>query len=311
MTNATKSLAVIFVILMVLTIAMKWSSGPEASRVFRSTLVNIDTSRVSRVVIDHPGNPMLTLEKENRQWQVSDGGQEQYPADGPGILRAIDELNNLSVNAVATRNPDKFTRYKVDSTGIKVSLYDGEQKLNSIFVGAPQRSGRRSLNNYVRLADENAVYSVEGFLRSTFSKKLDDWRDKRVWEVEQSNISRVDFLYPADSSFTIEKVDNQQWISSGDTLSQREVSSALSRLSSPRTSGFSDALTKESFGTEKYAIQIALSGGKQHRLRLKESPADTTRYIAVSPDSPYVFTFRKSAWDDNVLKSRAELLDKR
>lgn len=309
MTNATKSLAGIFVVLLIVTVAMKWLSGSEVSRAFRSNLFQVDIDQVSKLVIDHPGNPTLTMQKTNEGWQVSkEEGQERYPADATSINGAINKLNNLSVNAVATRNSEKFTRYKVDSTGIKVALYNEDEMLSSIYVGAPQRAGRRSLNNYVRLANEDAVYTVEGFLRSTFSKKLEGWRQKRVWDVEQSNILRVDFLYPADSSFTIKKTANQQWVSSGDTLSNSKVSLALSTLATPRASGFADGLEKESFGNEEYAVQVEMSGGEHHRLRLKESPADTTKYIGVSPDSPYVFSFQKSTWNDNVLKARSEFL---
>lgn len=308
MTNATKSLAVVFIVLLVVTVAMKWSSGPEASQAFRSELVSVDTAAVKKMVINHPLNPTVTLKKDNGGWNVTGQKPEIYPADARSVENAISRLNNLSVNSVATRQPDKYTRYKVDSTGIKVSLYDGEEQLQSIYVGGMQRAGRRSINNYVRLADENAVYVVEGFLKSTFSKGINDWRDKQIWDLEQSNISRVNFLYPADSSFTIRKVKGKQWVSAGDTLSQTSVSTTLSRLANFRASGFADSLSVDDFGKEKYAVQLELTGGERRRFRLRESPADTTIYLGVTERYPYVFTLRKSTWDDYVLKSREELL---
>lgn len=308
MTNATKSLAVVFIVLLVVTVAMKWSSGPEASQAFRSELVSVDTAAVKKMVINHPLNPTVTLKKDNGGWNVTGQKPEIYPADARSVENAISRLNNLSVNSVATRQPDKYTRYKVDSTGIKVSLYDGEEQLQSIYVGGMQRAGRRSINNYVRLADENAVYVVEGFLKSTFSKGINDWRDKQIWDLEQSNISRVNFLYPADSSFTIRKVKGKQWVSAGDTLSQTSVSTTLSRLANFRASGFADSLSVDDFGKEKYAVQLELTGGERRRFRLRESPADTTIYLGITERYPYVFTLRKSTWDDYVLKSREELL---
>jgi hypothetical protein len=308
MTNATKSLAVIFVVLLVLTAAVKWSSGPAASDAFRSNLVEVDTAQVNKMVIENPVNPTLTFQRNDQQWTVSGNTQENYPADASGVTRAINRLNDLKVNAVATRNPEKFTRYKVDSTGIKISLYDDNDLLNSILIGAPQRAGQRSMNTYVRLADEDAVYTVEVFLQSTFSRELNDWRDKVVWDVDQSNISRVDFLYPADSSFTIEKVDTQNWVSDGDSLSYTEVNSVLSRLDRVNASDFADSVSTDAFGTEKYALQIELSGGERRRLRLKDTPADSTVYLGAHPDFPYVFTLQKNTWDDYALKSRDELL---
>lgn len=309
MTNATKSLAIIFVVLLVLTAAVKWSSGPAASEAFRSSLFEVDTAQVNKVTIESPVNPTLTFQRSNQQWNVSGETQETYPADRNKIIRAINELNGLTINSVATRDPEKFTRYKVDSTGVKISMYDDDDLLNSIFVGAPQRAGQRSLNTHVRLFDEDAVYTVEGFLRRQFPLNLNDWRDKIVWNVDQSNISRVDFLYPADSSFTIEKVGTRAWVSDGDSLSYTTVNTVLSRLDRVNASGFADSLSTDAFGTEKYALQIELSGGERRRLRLKETPADSTVYLGTHPDFPYVFSLSKNTWDDYVLKSRDELLE--
>lgn len=308
MTNATKTLAIIFVVLSVVTAGLKWSSGSKGSAAFTSELVSVDTAKVSKMVISRPTEPKVTLTKKNGAWKVSMGSDASYPADGETIKRTIQTLNQLSVNAVATRNPDKFARYKVeDSTGTKVSLYGGDELLKSIFVGAQNRQGR-SFNSYVRLANQNSVYTVEGFLRPRFAKKLEDWREKTVWDVDQNNISRVDYMYQADSSFVMTKTDDNQWVSDGDTLSSTKASRVLSELSAPEVTGFPKAPSKENFGTETYALQIELSNGQKHRLRLKESPSDTTEYIGVSPDYPYVFSFRKNVWDENVLKSRGELL---
>lgn len=308
MTNATKTLATIFVIFAVITAAVKWSSGPEASQAFRSTLVSVDTSQVSKIVIQNPTAPNLTLTKQHNQWTVKGGNGPQYPADSDRIKRAIRQLNGLEVTAVATRDPQNYTRYRVDSTGINVSLYQGSDLLTSVFVGAPQSGGQRSLNNYVRLAEEKAVYAVDGFLRSTFNRGLNDWRNKQVWDIPQSDVTNVDFLYTADSSFTMTKTSNDQWISSGDTLSSYPVSRILNRLASLNASGFADSLDKANFGTEKYALQLETSGGQSHRLRLKESAADSTVYLGVTPDFPYVFTVQKDSWNSTVLKPRSELL---
>lgn len=309
MTNATKTLAAILVVLSLLTAAVKWSSGPEASEAFRSTLVSVDTSHVDRLVIEQPERPTLTLEKSNRQWNVSGTSSEKYPADGSAVGLAISRLNNLNVTAVATREPEKFTRYRVDSTGIKVSLYSGEELLNSILVGAPQSGGqKRPLNNYVRLSHEDAVYAVEGLLQSVFTKELDYWRKKMVWKADQSNISQISFSYPADSSFTIEKTEGDDWVSGSDTLSYSAVSPILGKLSTLRVSGFADSLASDDFGMGEYILRVALSGGEQHELRLKESETDTSVYLGTHPGFPYVFSLEKDLWDEQVLKPRSELL---
>lgn len=308
MTNATKTLAIIFAVTSVIALVLHWSSGAQASRAFKSNLVEVDTASVDKMVINHPTKPTLTLTKTNQQWSVSGQSATSYMADKGQIMSAIARLNNLSVNAVATRNPEKYTRYKVDSTGINVALYQENQKLNSIFVGASQRAGRRSLNNYVRLENENAVYTVDGFLRSTFSRDMTSWREKQVWDLDQQNISKVTFTYPADSSYVINRTVNNKWVASGDTLSGSSVGSVLRDLSDLTADGFANSRSVDQFGNEKYVLQLQLKDGKQYRLQIKESPDNNDEYLAVSKGFPYVFTLQKSQWKDNVLKSRSDLL---
>lgn len=310
MTNATKSLAIIFVALAVITAAVEMSSGPAASQAFKSKLVSVDTSQVSKIVINRPEAPSITLSKSNKKWMVSAENGKQYPASKSGIKRALAQLNGLKVSSVATRDPEKYTRYKVDSTGTEVTLFNGDKQLSRLIIGAPQIESRRDFNNYVRRPDDKTVYSVKGILGPVFSKKLDGWRNKLVWDVDQGNISQVNFLYPADSSFSIKKASNSNWISDGDTLSSTSTSSALRDLSTLRVDGFVDSLSVDDFGTEQYAIQLQLKSGEQHRLRLKTIPADTNSYIGVAQGFPYVFKLNKGSWNSSILKSRSDLLKK-
>ncbi|MDR8392822.1 DUF4340 domain-containing protein [Aliifodinibius sp. S!AR15-10] len=310
MTNATKSLAIIFVSLLVVTGLVKWTDTSSSSQAFRSTLVEVDQARVNRIVIEAPTqNRTLTLKKEGSSWQVTGKSTEEgYPADSTSIIRAIEQLNDLSVQAVATRNPQKYTRFKVDSTGTTVSLYNNENLLSSIIIGAPQIISRQQYNNYVRPVDDEAVYSVEGLLSSTYGKDLEGWRDKAVWDLDDSQISRIDFLFPADSSYSIQRAGDNEWVSDGDTLSASSVSRVTSRLSSLSASGFVEGVSPSSFGTELYAIQLQLEDGTQKTLRLKLPGEEASSYHAVAGDYPYTFTLSKASFGNSVLKARGELL---
>ncbi|MDX1639104.1 MAG: DUF4340 domain-containing protein, partial [Balneolaceae bacterium] len=226
MTKATKSLSLIFVVLLAITALVKLTDRSGSSEAFRTELVSVDTAQVNRMVIEAPTqNRTLELQRRDNSWQVArSGSQTSYPADKGAVTRAIEQLTELSVQAVATRDPEKYTRFKVDSTGTTVSLYSDESLLSSIVIGAPQIISRSQYNNYVRPVEEEAVYSVEGLISSTFGKDLEGWRDKQVWSVEENRISRIDLLFPADSSYSIERAGPDSWISDGDTLNATAVS---------------------------------------------------------------------------------------
>jgi hypothetical protein len=159
----------------------------------------------------------------------------------------------------------------------------------------------------LRKADEDDVYAVEGFLSASFNKDIPNWRDKQVWEFNQQDIQRVDFLYPADSSYSIQRAGADQWTSNGDTLATRLVDNVMSRLANVRASGFVDDSSPDNFGQEQFAIQIQLANGMQHTLRLRPDADQDNRYRAVASDYPYVFTLNKNSWNNSVLRSRDQL----
>lgn len=310
MTNATKTLLITFISLVVLTALVKWTSGPASSEAFSTTLVDVDTAQVNRVVIEKPTEDYsIRLVGNSSGWKVARSDREtEYEADTDLIRRAVDRLTDLNVKAVVTRDPDKFTRYKVDSTGTKISLFRNDELLAGIVVGAPQFVGRREFNNYVRPVDEEAVYSVEGLLESTFNRNLDQWRNKQVWEVDRKRISRVEFMFPADSSYSIQRAGDQQWVSQSDTLNWSGVNTVLNRLESLRAGGFVDSLSASNFGKELYGVQLHLEDGSQRTIKLKVDDQDDSNFIATATGFPYVFSLNKSSWMNSVLKPRSELL---
>ncbi|MFH5882794.1 DUF4340 domain-containing protein [Halalkalibaculum sp. DA3122] len=312
MTQATKSLAIIWVVLLVITGLLKWTDTSSSSEAFRTSLVEVDTAMVDRIEIESPTqNRMISLQRENSSWMVGQSAEEvHYPADENAIKRAIEQLNALNIQAVATRDPQKYTRFKVDSTGTKVSLYDDETLLSSLIIGAPRIISRQQYNNYVRPVEDEAVYAVDRLLSPTFGKDLEGWRNKVVWELEDSQISRIDFLFPADSSYSIQRAGTgNSWVSEGDTLNSSSVSRITSNLGRLRADGFVKDQAPDQFGNERYAIQVQLQNGSRKTLRLKSLDGEPSSYQAVATDFPYTFTLNKSSFDNSVLRAREDLLE--
>ena len=146
------------------------------------------------------------------------------------------------------------------------------------------------------------------------SRSVEDWREKQMWGLARSDIQRIDFQYPADSSYTLRRVTSSDtastrdaWVSAGDTLSQSAVSSMLRVLSSPQADGFAETTSPEAFREAVYAIRFRLSDGTQRSLRLRPASNDR-QYLAVADDFPYVAELQKDRWDRSVLKGRAALL---
>jgi hypothetical protein len=92
---------------------------------------------------------------------------------------------------------------------------------------------------YVRLANENEVYSVEGFLESTFNKSYNDWRDKAFLRLKKEMITSIQFYYPADSSFMLTKKEKGWWIGS-ERADSLKVNNYISQLELKNATTFAD-----------------------------------------------------------------------
>jgi hypothetical protein len=126
MTNATKTLALIFASTLALALATSWSWSTASSAAFQEQLLAVDTSAVQAVRIERPSRPSIRLAQTDNGWRVSPGDTSAtYPAGTRAVDRLLGTVPALEVSAVATRQPDKHPRYGVDSTGTTVTMLGG------------------------------------------------------------------------------------------------------------------------------------------------------------------------------------------
>lgn len=331
MTNATKTLSIIFAgtVALALVTSLSWSGSSSAA--FQQELLAVDTSQVQAVRIERSDAPSVRLHQTADGWSVvPEDTAAEYPADAQSVRRLLSRVPSLNVSAVATRQPDKHPRYGVDSTGTRVTLLGtDDEPLGGLIVGRtrmqqPQSGGQRqrrprmnqgTLLTYVRSPDQPDVYSVQQSLPSVVNQSITDWREKQLWAVNRSQIQRVEFDYPADSSFVIERASSpdtaqttsDSWISEGDTLDTSSVSALLRRLTSPQADGFVDGMSPDNFGTTQYTLRLQLNDGSQRRIRLRPA-ASGDAYAAAVDGFPYVVHLQKSQWDQNVLQGRSAFL---
>lgn len=312
MSNATKTLAFVFVSTLVLTGLVTWMDGPAASEAFRGTVVTLDTAEVATLVVQDPDEEApVRLARAEDGWTVSRGeGKPQYPAGAAPVEEALEALRTLRASAVVTRQPERHARFDVDSTGTTVTAFDEDgEALAGLVVGRVSFANQQP-RTYVRPADDPSVFEVEGLLASRFNRDLEAWRDKRIWTLDRAALTRIDFEYPADSSFSIERVATgagRAWVSAGDTLKTGQVGQLIDELATLDAVGFAEDLTPEDFGEAIYALRLHFDEGGERVLRLRPA-GDDAWYVVAASGYPYVFEVRQGTWERRVLRARAELL---
>lgn len=311
MTNATKSLFVIFVTLAAATLLHVAFGGKSVSKAFSAAVVQFDSTKIDRILIEQPAKPAVELKLEGKIWNVVLAEGKTFPADRQTVMNSLGELTGMKIKALATRDAEKFGRFQVDSTGTTVRVFSSGKEKAAVVLGKFNFVSRSEFNTYVRNAASNEVFAVEGFISSTFNREADNWRDKKVWEIREDAIRQIELIFPGDSSWAAFKADGNKWISVSDTLDDFKSGQLVRQVTSISATQFDDAISPaEVSGSPKYTIKVSLDNGTARELMLIQHPDDGAYYRATADNYPYVFRLSRSSLDGSVLKSRKSFLEK-
>ena len=239
------------VILLVIVLGIYFLAGmfENDDRTFRSDLVSVDTAKITKIVITPKigGSDEITFTKTGSDWDLKSAGKS-YKSDKNTIKNILTKLSVLRPERVAATEKSKWKKYEVtDSTCTKVTLYSGDKAESKIYVGKfsytqppkvqgmpQQQQGQGKMSTYVRLAGEDEVYVVDGFLKMDIQPKVDAYRDKNLVTTKTEDLTKLSFNYPNNDNFTLSLADNK-WMINGmeaDSTATVKYLHKLSRLSS-------------------------------------------------------------------------------
>ncbi|MCF8227521.1 MAG: DUF4340 domain-containing protein [Bacteroidales bacterium] len=293
-----KVLLIILVVLIGIYLISEYSGSGE--RTFKSEVVGIDTARITRITIENPGNPKMVFSKTGPGWQMEAAG-EKYPVQSSVIRGLLLPLAGMKSDGVAAIGEEKHGELQVnDSAAVHVVAEDDGKKLADLYIGrlsyqqpsaavAPKAQSMQQYQQqgkmitYVREAGDETVYGVEGFLRSTFGRKPDDFRDKTLVKLNQEDITKVEFDYTDKESFILQKQEND-WYVNGQKADSASTVKYLRKLRSQRGREFADDYNTA--GSIPIST-LSIEGNNFMPVVVKAYPADTIReYIITSTLNP-------------------------
>jgi hypothetical protein len=217
--NARK-LLILVVILLLLVGGLTLKDYFKGDRSYRTYVLKIDTAQVTSLSISttFPNSAIVKLFLDQKSWKASMNGNI-YSADPAIINNLLTDLAQMKIESLAGTSRNNWSEFQVnDSTAIKVSIQEkGKNKNKVLFIGKfsyqqptnpYDRQGRMS--SYVRLVGEDETYSVQGFLRMSFSPDVNNYRNKFLTKTNANLFSKLTFTYPGDSSFTLIK-QSKNW----------------------------------------------------------------------------------------------------
>jgi len=165
-----------------------------------------DTGIIGKIFItDNTGQSVL-LERNDNGWTVN----KQFKALPSPMNTLLQTLaRQVAVYPVAANAHNTVVK-DMSGNAIKVELYKiGGEKLRVFYVGGQVHSDDGS---YMLMEGAETPYVVKipgftGYLTPRYPIKLEDWRDRSVFDIPAANIKSVSVQYPDEplNSFTIKQ----------------------------------------------------------------------------------------------------------
>jgi hypothetical protein len=269
--------------------------SPRLEGNIRKELVKLDTADITEIRMTSSGDQpkLVKLIRGQGKWTAVQD-DKSYPADKSAVNSILTSVSDLNAVRMVSRKKDKWDSYNVGEKSTNVSVYvDGDREAE-FRVGktgfnqnpSQQQFGRQGIEafTYVRMADEDEVYIVNGFLEASFNRSINDWRDKSLLRFSPDIISKVTFSYPADSSFVLEKRDSV-WVVEGKPADKSKVDAYLREFSYRSETSFADNFDASS--SPAYKVQFEASGGPVATVEAWR--ADTSWYLRSSIQPEVIF----------------------
>jgi hypothetical protein len=286
-----KILLIILGVLLVIYLITLLSDKSE--RTFKEIVLTVDTANVNTILIFPIGKDDVKLTRLDTAWKV-ELDSINYNADKKMIKNIFTQLINLKTDRVAATNESKWAEFEVDdSTGTRVILMENDDVLTELLIGkfsyipdensSPEQPKGKMIT-YVRLADEDEVYAVEGYLKLNFNYDLNSYRNKAVVNAHRSHITKLTYTEPDKKSFVVTRTDDYYFLVDGAPVDSARTTSFIIRLSSTNSRDFYNE--DFDFPSEPDYI-LKVEGDNFEPIIVNVYPADTVnKYIMTSSMNP-------------------------
>lgn len=207
---STGKLLAALAVLVIIYFSLQFFGGKKRSASFRDELVAIDAEGVTQLIISK-GNDRLKILKESGSWQIELKDGKKVPAIETSVTNSLQSLSSIKPGRVAAKKEEKWKEYSVDSTGTRVEVYEGSDKTLDIVLGRLGVKGQRQFYSFVRLFEDNEVYTADNFMSASFSTDAGNYRNRKLISIKKDSVQQINFIYPGDSSFNLVKSEQGVW----------------------------------------------------------------------------------------------------
>jgi hypothetical protein len=175
-------------------------------------LFTLKPAEVNRIVITRSDGTNFEFNKLNGKWEIIK--PSKYAADANQITQMLDAITAVRANAFVMDNPTNadLDHYGLAHPSASVTLYGGNDNRAETLQFGFQVPDSTHNQTYARRAEGNQpICDVADYLVKAISHSFDEYRDKTVLPIDQSNIGKLR-LQGGPIDVTITRGAGDQWM---------------------------------------------------------------------------------------------------
>jgi len=248
----TKLLIVLFAVLIVIVGSVLIYDHNKGDRTFKSDLFTVDSAKVTTINIYPKGRnkSMIQLVKTGKNWDIK-SNNKNFPADTNVIQNLLKTLSHVKAERVSGTDQSSWKELEItDSSSARVVVEQDKQVTADFRVGKisftqnnnmAEYGGNRniSIKSHIRVAGDDRVYVVNGYISGMFGDQPSMYRNRSVFRINKSLLTKLTFIYPGDSSFVLAKTGNK-WQINDQPADSAAVETWLNSVANTSDSEFAD-----------------------------------------------------------------------
>ena len=173
--------------------------------------------QIDQIEISSP-TETFTVVRDDQAWMV-DG----FDADRERVQEFFGAVAEAVSGDLVARSPTSHERMGVDGSVKRVRVFQAGQVVADLYVG---NRGRPFNSVFVRIAEQDPVYLIEGPLVPLLNRTHRDWRDKRIVEIDGVDIRAFEFER-ADTAYRMHATASAWEFANGDPTDSLSVTRFL------------------------------------------------------------------------------------
>jgi hypothetical protein len=232
-----KRVAIALVVVLVLWGAAEIIGGGRDDSERVSVLPSLQSTDVDTIMILSQSDTVV-LASSAGEWTVN--GLEAAPTEVESFFAALADSGEAEL---ISTGESVHARMEVDEAyGKHMRFVKGSSVVADLVFG---KSGRRYNSRYVRSAGDNAVYLYVGDVSRFVNRVVDDWRNKRILDLQPDSIQLV-AVQRASERYTLLREAADWRFSTGVGADSAAVARLLDQYSALDASGFANEAQADS-----------------------------------------------------------------